>query len=221
MQMLDLKKKNKKVCKSKLILLGVIFIFIGIWFISFHYVKRLKSDVYAEKVIMIQDSKTNLVVDSMEDFSKELAKVEEVPKPIPKPQIDYSKYLGVLEIPKIGLKRGFYGYDSKWNTIQYNVTLVEKSNMPDTINGNLILSAHSGPCYNCFFDKLDRLEKGDLAIITYKGDKYVYEFSNSYIVKKTGKVQIVRDYTKSVLTLVTCTKDGSPRQVVNIFKMIN
>ena len=32
-------------------------------------------------------------------------------------EIDYSKYVGVLEIPKIGLKRGFYNTDSKYNSI--------------------------------------------------------------------------------------------------------
>ena len=41
-------------------------------------------------------------------------------------EIDYSKYVGVLEIPKIGLKRGFYNTDSKYNSIEYNVPPVQR-----------------------------------------------------------------------------------------------
>ena len=62
-------------------------------------------------------------------------------------EIDYSKYLGVLEIPKIGLKRGFYNIGSRYNNISYNVTIVDGSDLPDVANGNLILMAHSGDSY--------------------------------------------------------------------------
>ena len=63
---------------------------------------------------------------------------EQQPEVVTPPPINYDKYLGVLEIPRIGLKRGFYGLDSRFNDIQYNVTVVRGSTMPDVVNGNLI-----------------------------------------------------------------------------------
>ena len=76
-----------------------------------------------------------------------------------------------MEIPKIGLKRGFYNTDSKYNNIQYNVTLVDGSNLPDVVGGNLILMAHSGDAYISFFAYLYRLNVGDVAYVAYNGGK--------------------------------------------------
>ena len=136
-------------------------------------------------------------------------------------EINYSKYAGVLEIPKIGLKRGFYNTDSKYNSIEYNVSVVAGSSMPDVANGNLMLMAHSGDAYISFFAYLYRLNVGDSAYVTYQGNKYQYKIVNIYTVPKTGKVAIYRNYNKTTLTLITCTKNDDTTQTLYIAELVS
>jgi LPXTG-site transpeptidase (sortase) family protein len=167
----------------------------------------------------------NLVVPEEGDDVQEVPITNNLPedtKTEEKPQqvIDYSKYLGVLEIPKIGLKRGFYNIDSRYNDIQYNVTLAQGSSMPDVAKGNLILMAHSGDAAISYFAYLYILKIGDYAYVTYNGTKYTYQLINVYDVPKTGKVKIVRSYDETTLTLITCTKNNDQAQTVYILALV-
>ena len=130
-------------------------------------------------------------------------------------------YIGTLEIPKLGIKRGFLNIESPYNNVNRNVTLIENSTMPDVQNGNIILAAHSGNCWVCYFDKLYKLSIGDKASINYSGNKYNYELKNIYNVAKTGTVEVKRDPTKTVLTLITCTHGSDTEQTVYIFELTN
>ena len=47
-------------------------------------------------------------------------------------------YLGIIEIPKLKLKRYFYKVDDEKNTVEKNIMLIEKSSMPDKKNSNII-----------------------------------------------------------------------------------
>ncbi len=134
--------------------------------------------------------------------------------------IDYSKYLGVLEIPRIGLKRGFYNTDSKYNNIQYNVTMLGGSNLPDVENGNLILMAHSGDAYISYFAYLWMLSIGDHAYVTYNGRKYDYQIVNIYDVDKNGVAVIHRNLNRTTLTMITCTKDNDFKQTIYIAELV-
>lgn len=134
--------------------------------------------------------------------------------------IDYSKYLGVLEIPKISLKRGFYNVGNRYNNIEYNVTMVEGSDLPNVQNGNLILIAHSGTAYISYFAYLYRLGVGDECFVTYGGVTYHYVIVNIYNVEKNGLVGIERDFNKTTLTLITCTKDSDTMQTVYIAELV-
>ncbi len=129
--------------------------------------------------------------------------------------VDYSIYYGVLEIPKIRLKRGFYNVDSKNNNIDKNVTMVQGSTMPD-VGGNLILMAHSGNAYVSYFAYLYKLGVGDDCYILYNGQSYHYVITNIYEVEKNGVVNIETNPSVSSLTLITCTKDNDATQTVYI-----
>ncbi len=145
---------------------------------------------------------------------------EQQPEVVTPPPINYDKYLGVLEIPRIGLKRGFYGLDSRFNDIQYNVTVVRGSTMPDVVNGNLILMAHSGNTYVGYFAYLYQLQIGNDAYVTYNGNRYHYKLVNIYNVPKVGKVRVVRSFNKTTLTLITCTKNDLSSQTVYILELV-
>lgn len=167
-------------------------------------------DVKDEKIT--NEIKDTPIADNVSDSKPEEVKEQAT--------IDYSKYLGVLEIPKIGLKRGFYNIGSRYNNIQYNVTMVGGSTLPDVVNGNLILMAHSGDAYISYFAYLYRLNIGDYAYVTYNGNKYQYQIVNIYEVPKNGIVKIQRNYNKTSLTMITCTKNNDYTQTVYIAELV-
>ena len=222
MQMQNQKQVNrKKIKKSQILLLGSLLVFVGICTLSFEYLGRMKDDVFTDMDLKLN---AGLVVADDEEATTDVPITNNLPEDnkqaVQAPAIDYSKYLGVLEIPKVGLKRGFYNLDSKYNDIQYNVTLVEGSNMPDVVNGNLMLMAHSGDAAISYFAYLYILKIGDKAYVTYNGNKYTYQIVNIYDVPKTGRVKIVRSYDKTTLTLITCTKNNDKLQTVYILELV-
>ena len=238
MQMLNLSKIIRNLKKSHSLLIGSLLIFIGFVVLTCNYFMKMTDEVYSEMKISMMDVSINNEV-KIDDDLKNLIdnnsnndindvntntntniKVEQPVVPVPAP-IDYSKYYGVLEIPRISLKRGFYNIDSKYNTIEKNVTMVKGSAMPDVDNGNLILMAHSGDAYISFFAYLYLLGIGDNAFITYNGVKYQYKIVNIYQVEKSGMVLINRNLDKNTLTLITCTKDDDKSQTVYIAELVN
>ena len=51
--------------------------------------------------------------------------------------------------------------------------------------------------------------------------KYTYRIVNIYTQPKTGKLAIYRDYSKTTLTLITCTNNDSTTQTIYISELIN
>lgn len=224
MQMLNRQKTNKKhIRKSHLLVFGSFLVFLGIVLVSWNHLMVIKNIVFSDMQIAISDRIPN---NTTGEVVIETPNAEEINTPDPseeyRPQIvvNYDKYLGVLTIPKIGLKRGFYGLDSKLNSIDHNVTMVKGSALPNVSNSNLILMAHSGNTYLGFFAYLYQLQIGNDAYITYNRKDYHYKLVNIYNVPKDGRVKIVRDYSKTTLTLITCTKDDLSSQTVYIFELV-
>ncbi|MEG0908846.1 MAG: septation ring formation regulator EzrA [Bacilli bacterium] len=130
-------------------------------------------------------------------------------------------YVGILEIPKISLSRGFVSQNSLDNDVSKNVSIVPTSDMPNITKGNFILAAHSGDSYISYFKDLYQLEIGDYAYVTYQGTKYAYKITNIYLQNKTGTIGIYKNYKKTTLTLVTCTKDDELHQTIYIAELIS
>lgn len=199
-------------------ILGSLLIFIGVVILCSSYLLKMRDEVYSDMKIAMSEEVIN---NDQEEITSNLpvgkGKVKDVATYY---EIDYSKYLGVLEIPTIRLKRGFYGFNSRYNNIQYNVTLVNGSDYPDQINGNTILMAHSGDAYIAYFAYLYKLNIGNYAYVTYKGQKYTYQLVNKYNVPKIGVVNIKRNKYKTCLTLITCTKNSDTQQTIYILERI-
>lgn len=130
-------------------------------------------------------------------------------------------YSGVLEIPKINLKRGFYNLDSKQNNVNKNIQMIETSLFPDVKFSNLILASHSGNSRISFFKKLYKLDIQDIAYVYYNTQKYTYELVDKYDVVKDGTVEIKRNKSQTNLTLITCDKKNKTLQNVYIFKLVS
>ena len=217
------KLNNKKIKKSHLLLIGSLLVFLGFCILTYEYFLKMKNDVFMEMsiahmentLIEVDDESTATDVPVTENLPNDNKENTSVEAPI-----DYSKFYGILEIPKIGLKRGFYNIGSRYNDIKYSVTMVNGSFMPDVLNSNLILMAHSGSAAISYFEYLYNLGLGDTAYITFNGQKYNYQLVNIYDVPKTGKVKIVRNYDKTVLTLITCTRNSDSLQTVYIFELV-
>ena len=161
-------KNNNKFKKSQILLLGSLLIFCGSLSLLWNYLVKMRDTVYSEmKIAMMDDAPKDVATKPSQNI--EAAQENNTTEP-EYYEIDYSKYLGVLEIPKIGLKRGFYNIGSKYNNINYNVTVVDGTDMPDIVNGNFILMAHSGDSYISYFAYLYKLTIGDMAYII---EKYV------------------------------------------------
>lgn len=214
MQMLNLLKKSKKMKKSQALLIGSLLIFGGVVAFSWNYLLRMRDEVFSDMKIAMMD--TTPSVDVQEDNPPDMApqQYEE------QYTIDYSRYFGVLEIPRIGLKRGFYNVGSRYNTIQYNVTLNSGSTMPTEGHGNVVLTAHSGDSYISYFAYLYRLNVGDDCYITYNGNVYHYQIVNIYNVPKSGVVMVDFEPEIMRLTLITCTKDSDTEQTIYIANYI-
>lgn len=128
------------------------------------------------------------------------------------------EYLGILEIKKIKLRKGFYKLNSNLNNVDKNIMTVSSSDMPNVNKGNLILASHSGNSSVSYFRYLDKLDMEDIASIYYLGKKYDYKLINYYDVDKNGSVQIIKNNDINTLTLITCKKN-TDKQTVFIFEL--
>ena len=212
--------KNKKLNKKKRIspntvaLIGAFVITLGGFFILYNFISDKKlfaydymnEQIYNETETEIYNVNTTEVTTDEEETKTQNYQ-------------DIESYIGYLEIPKIKFRRGFYNTDSKLNTVEANIEIIKGSEMPDVTNGNLIIAGHSGTGWKAFFKDLYKLEVGDEAIVTYAGINYKYKITNIYKEKNTGTVSIKRNYDKTTLTLITCTKDDSSTQTIYIAEL--
>lgn len=217
----SMRQRRKKLRTSTVLLFSLVLFIIGTFLISYNYLVAKKDKIYSRMNLLLYEDETpkNIEKEEIETTDEvvpdRLANIGEEDK-----SVTYN-YIGTLEIPKLGIKRGFLNIESPYNNVNRNVTLIENSTMPDVQNGNIILAAHSGNCWVCYFDKLYKLSIGDKASINYSGNKYNYELKNIYNVAKTGTVEVKRDPTKTVLTLITCTHGSDTEQTVYIFELTN
>lgn len=214
-----------KLHNSTLIIIGSVVIILGFVLGFYEYFQERKSKTFSEMNILLYENE--IPENKIETESENEEKIEN--NQIEESNVENSSennkvnlnYIGFLEIPKINLKRGFFGLDSEYNNVDKNITIIKGSTMPNIQNNNLILAAHSGNCSYCYFNQLYKLENGDKAYISYNNKNYEYKIVNIYEVEKDGTVAIYRDYSKSVLTLITCTRNSNTKQTVYILELID
>lgn len=123
-------------------------------------------------------------------------------------RLSQEDYIGILEIPKIGLKRGYYQKDDKRNNIDRNVTLIDYKD-----NKDYIFAAHSGNDKIAYFDNIHLLEEGDLINVYNKNKKTTYKISSKYLDDKNGEVSIKKSNKKRVI-LITCNNNDSTNYLI-------
>ena len=210
--------------KSHIILIGFLLIFGGIWFFCKDYIGTIRDEIFQEKNMELFE--TTEPTDEIAMTENETPQVENnTEAPVQQAPVSNTSnqnvFIGILEIPKINLKRGFVDINSNQNKISRNITVIQSSTYPDVDKGNLILAAHSGRGYIAFFKNLYKVQKGDTIYVTYQSMKYTYQVVNIYEQQKTGTAKIYRDTSKTTLTLITCTKDSKTLQTIYIAELVN
>ena len=212
-------RKNKNIDKKEqLIKLVASFIFlIG----SFMYIGRIAYNYYVE----LRDYNKakeflNIGKEEIEEIKVDIdeEEIKEQPKQEEKKTSNYN-YIGVLEIPKINIKRGFLNIKDKGNNVNKNLQVIKGSDMPNVKNGNLIIAAHSGNSYISYFKNLHKLSNDDVAYVYFNNIKYTYKVAGKYDAEKNGKVTIHRDNKKNTLTLITCSQTDKTKQIVYILEL--
>ena len=205
-----MRKTTRENKKSFLTLIGIFLILLAVFLVVFsRYIEKKNLSVSEELTEQYIDT-TSIIDSETEDNSD--SDVEEV--------VEKYDYIAVLEISSINLKRGLVAYDSKYNSVKYNIQILDNSDMPDEENGNLILAAHNGTSSVSFFNNLSSVKIDDKINVYYKGYKYTYKYNNSYEVDKNGKVQIVRDRYNNAITLITCKDNSDTKQIVYVGYLI-
>ena len=126
----------------------------------------------------------------------------------------------ILSIPKINVINKIYSKNSIENDIDKNVQLMEESDFPDYMNGNVILGGHSGTGRLAYFKDLNQLVIGDLITLNYNDVDYLYKVVNYYSDDKDGSIVISRDSNKSSLTLFTCMPNDKNNYLVIVGELV-
>lgn len=200
------RKENKK---TDLIMCIGLFLFVcGAFMLIYNYSMKVRlnedNDLKIEEFLEIE---TNEKIEIQEENTQEETTTSNVSS---------YNYIAVLEIPSINLKRGLVDPSSKYNNVNYNIQIIDKSTMPDVVNGNLVLASHNGASYISFFKNLDKLNINDKIYVYYGGYKYIYSLSKTYDTPKDGNIEVYRDNSKATITLITCKKNSKDTQVVYI-----
>ena len=220
--------------KRKILRLGIITIILGISLISYEYflAKRDYAFDYMNNKLYLSSSEIPEYVEPEDEegvttdedtFDEELTvetiKTNTQNSTTNKTSTQSYYYIGYLEIPTINFKKGFVDINSQDNTVNKNITIISGSKYPDVEKGNFIIASHSGTGVNSYFKNLYKLSENDKAYVYYKNIKYTYKIVKIYDQPKDGTVAIYRDYNKTTLTLITCTKDNKTSQTIYIAEL--
>lgn len=206
---------STKLQKNAKIILSILFIFLGLFLLTYNYFGSIKSEVFNEKNIELLNQ--NIVLPEEVKNVDENDSADETTTT----EVNSNGYIGYLDVPSVNIKRGFTSLDSEYNKLNYNIILVGGSTMPDVKNGNLILAGHNGNSKVGFFRNLYKLSDGAHAYVTYNGKVYDYLYKEQYNVPKVGTINIKRNADATTLTLITCHRTDDTLQVVYLFELVN
>ena len=116
-----------------------------------------------------------------------------------------------LVIPSINLDENIYKYDSKYNNVNHGLELINDFQI-NNMKGSIIIASHSGSSKISYFKNLHKLSIEDKVILKNKENKYTYEITKIYKIKKNGKFKY-KDLDNTIY-LITCDKNNKKKQLV-------
>lgn len=128
---------------------------------------------------------------------------------MPEKEIAGDYYIGVLEIPSLGI---FLPVIGEWDYGALQIAPCRYSGSAYT--GNLVIAAHN---YQTHFGRIKTLSSGDQVIFTdVKGRSFLYEVAAVETIQSTAVEEALSEEWD--LTLFTCTIDGFERVAVHCLK---
>lgn len=209
---------SQNLSKNAKITLSILLILLGIGLILFNYFDGIKHNVFNYQNIRLISQQVSIDEELEEIIEPDIINEEPTTQVVTDGK---DNYIGYLSVPDANIKRGFVSLDSKYNSVKYNVMLIEGSTMPDVEKGNLILAAHRGNSSVSFFDKLLNVKIGSYAYVTYNNKVYKYELKNTYDEPKDGMLTIRRNADASCLTLITCNKVDKKTQKIFNYELVS
>ena len=205
----EIEVKERRNSQITTAIISAILLIIGGFFLSYNYIQSKKIVAYDYMSNVFYNGEEIITITEEEQGNEPIEEEEEEGEVT-------NDYIGYLTIPKINLTKGFLDKRSPENHVDKNILVVNGSNYPSTERGNFIVAGHSGTGWNAFFNDLYKLSIDDIAEVSYKGKKYTYKIVNIYTQPKVGNIAIYRDYSKTTLTLITCTNYDSTTQTIYI-----
>lgn len=193
--------------------IGIILLVIGVFLLlSYFLYYGYKNKEEKENIELYIESTSVVEVEEQEEVIVEEVKEEKQDSTF------WVDYKAILEIPKISLKKGMVESTKNFSSINYAISIDKSSNYPNE-EGNFILYAHSGNSKIAYFRNLNKLNVNDEVFVYYEGVKYSYQIINKYEIEKTGKMEVIRDSKRQLITMVTCISNTN-KQVVLIGEQI-
>lgn len=211
--------KVRKKSNLIFILIGLLFIKIGITLIVYDYLSNKYSDSLDEKAIEEFYSDDKIFYENDQNLFYENEEKVEKQKEISTKNVDKINYIATIKIPKINLERGLVEPSSYLNNIKYNIQILKNSSMPDVEKTNLILAAHSGTARISFFKNLDKLKVDDEVFINYRNNIYTYKVVRVYDVNKNGKANLIYNKNRNNLILITC-RYKTNKQIIVVCELV-
>lgn len=194
--------------------IGIILLVIGVFLLlSYFLYYGYKNKEEKENIELYIESTSVVEVEEQEEVIVEEIKEEKQDSTF------WVDYKAILEIPKISLKKGMVESTKNFSSINYAISIDKSSNYPNE-EGNFIVYAHSGNSKIAYFRNLNKLNVNDEVFVYYEGVKYSYQIINKYEIEKTGKMEVIRDSKRKLITMVTCISNTN-KQVVLIGEQIN
>lgn len=209
----EIEVKERRNSQVTTAVISAILLIIGGFFLSYNYIQSKKIVAYDYMSNVFYNGEEIITITEEEQGNEPIVEEEEEGEVT-------NDYIGYLTIPKINLTKGFLDKRSPENHVDKNILVVNGSNYPSTERGNFIVAGHSGTGWNAFFNDLYKLSIDDIAEVSYKGKKYTYKIVNIYKQPKVGNIAIYRDYSKTTLTLITCTNFDDTTQTIYIAELI-
>ena len=148
---------------------GVILIIGGTLALLSDYIKIKRDVVFSEMNLALSNiSSENINTEELDNQIEEEIEEESIGEEVVSDtNYIYEEYLGIIDIPKIGLYKGFYNKNSNLNNVKFNLYVLPESNYPDIDRGNLMIAGHSGNYNNSYFANLYQLVIEDTIVIHY------------------------------------------------------
>ena len=180
------------------IALGVCLIVGAILLTAFNLYDENRAESTTEVVLAEIVEKTQV-----EQYAPDIEKYPEIEMPTETIQGD--EYIGLLEIPTLGLELPVM---SDWSYPQLKISPCRYQG--SAYLGDLIIAAHN---YDCHFGRLKTLLQGDEVIFAdMDGNRFVYEVAEIEILEPTAIEQMI--FGDWDLTLFTCTYGGQARVTI-------